>query len=67
MVLGQELSLTLVGTALGAAVSVGSVHVLRAWMYAMSVYDAPTLGAVRCCCVPWRSPRADAQRAAPVV
>jgi putative ABC transport system permease protein len=46
MVLGQGLRLTLVGTVLGAAVSIVAVRVLRAWMYEMSVYDAPTFLAV---------------------
>jgi ABC-type antimicrobial peptide transport system permease subunit len=46
MVLSQGLWLTLIGTALGAAASVASVRVLRAWMYEMSVYDAPTFAAV---------------------
>ena len=43
MALGYGLRLTVVGTALGAAVSIGAV---RAFMYEMSVYDAPTFMAV---------------------
>jgi putative ABC transport system permease protein len=46
MVLGQGLRLTIIGLVIGAAVSVAAVRVLRAWMYEMSVYDAPTFAAV---------------------
>src|SRR5262245_56043286 len=46
MVLGQSLRLTIIGLVIGAAVSVAAVRVLRAWMYEMSVYDAPTFVAV---------------------
>ena len=46
MILGHGLRLTIIGTVLGAAVSVGAVRVLRALMYEMSVYDAPTFAAV---------------------
>jgi len=46
MVLGQGLRLTIIGLVIGAAVSVAAVRVLRAWMYEMSVYDAPTFVAV---------------------
>lgn len=46
MVLGQGLRLTIVGMLLGGAVSVAAVRVLRALMYEMSVYDAPTFAAV---------------------
>jgi putative ABC transport system permease protein len=46
MVLWQGLRFTLVGIALGAMVSISAVRVLRAWMYEMSVYDAPTFIAV---------------------
>jgi len=46
MVLGHGLRLTIIGTILGAAVSVAAVRVLRALMYEMSVYDAPTFAAV---------------------
>jgi putative ABC transport system permease protein len=46
MVLGEGLKLTLVGTLLGAAASLGAVRVLRAWVYEMSVYDVPTFAAV---------------------
>jgi putative ABC transport system permease protein len=46
MILGQGLRLTVVGTIIGAMLSVGAVQVLRAWMYEMSVYDAPTFVAV---------------------
>ena len=46
MVLGEGLRLTLIGTLIGAACSVVAVRVLRAWMYEMSVYDAPTFAAV---------------------
>ena len=46
MVLGQGLRLTLIGLLLGGAASIAAVRVLRAWMYEMSVYDAPTFGAV---------------------
>jgi predicted permease len=46
MVLGHGLRFTIVGLALGGMISIGAVRVLRAWMYEMSVYDAPTFGAV---------------------
>src|SRR5262245_38308110 len=46
MVLGQGLRYTLTGIALGSLLSVAVVRVLRAWMYEMSVYDAPTFAAV---------------------
>jgi len=46
MVLGQGLRYTLTGIALGSVLSVAVVRVLRAWMYEMSVYDAPTFAAV---------------------
>jgi putative ABC transport system permease protein len=46
MVLGHGLRLTMIGMALGGAVSVAAVRVLRASMYEMSVYDAPTFVAV---------------------
>lgn len=42
MILGQGLRLTLAGLLLGGVVSMAAVRVLRAWMYEMSVYDAPT-------------------------
>ena len=46
MVLGQGLQFTLIGIAAGSVLSMGAVRVLRAWMYEMSVYDAPTFVAV---------------------
>jgi predicted permease len=46
MVLGQGLWLTIGGLVLGGTVSISAVRVLRAWMYEMSVYDAPTFAAV---------------------
>src|SRR5262245_24402913 len=46
MVLGQGLRLTLIGIAAGGILSIAAVRVLRAWMYEMSVYDAPTFVAV---------------------
>jgi len=46
MVLGQGLLLTLIGIAAGGILSIAAVRVLRAWMYEMSVYDAPTFAAV---------------------
>ena len=46
MVLWQGLWLTIGGLVLGGAVSISAVRVLRAWMYEMSVYDAPTFAAV---------------------
>jgi len=46
MVLGQGLWLTLIGIAIGTSYSFAAVRVLRAWMYEMSVYDAPTFVAV---------------------
>jgi len=46
MVLGQGLRLTLIGIATGGILSIAAVRVLRAWMYEMSVYDAPTSVAV---------------------
>jgi putative ABC transport system permease protein len=46
MILGQGLRLTLAGLALGGVVSLAVVRVLQAWMYEMSVYDAPTFVAV---------------------
>src|SRR5262245_33311559 len=46
MVLGQGLRLTLIGIAVGSILSIAAVRVLRAWMYEMSVYDAPTFAAV---------------------
>jgi ABC-type antimicrobial peptide transport system permease subunit len=46
MVLGQGLRLTLIGIAAGGILSLAAVRVLRAWMYEMSVYDAPTFVAV---------------------
>jgi len=46
MVLGQGLRLTLIGIAVGSILSIAAVRVLRAWMYEMSVYDAPTFVAV---------------------
>jgi predicted permease len=46
MILGHGLRLTMVGTMLGAGASIVVVRVLRAWMYEMSVYDAPTFAAV---------------------
>jgi putative ABC transport system permease protein len=46
MVLGQGLRFTLVGILAGSLLSIGAVRVLRAWMYEMSVYDAPTFIAV---------------------
>src|SRR5262245_26116620 len=46
MVLGQGLRLTLIGIAVGSILSLAAVRVLRAWMYEMSVYDAPTFVAV---------------------
>jgi putative ABC transport system permease protein len=46
MILGQGLRLTLAGLLLGGAASIAAVRVLRAWMYEMSVYDAPTFIAV---------------------
>ncbi len=42
MILGQGLRLTLAGLVLGGVISTAAVRVLRAWMYEMSVYDAPT-------------------------
>jgi predicted permease len=46
MVLGQGLRFTLIGIAVGSILSLAAVRVLRAWMYEMSVYDAPTFVAV---------------------
>jgi len=46
MVLGHGLRFTIVGIVLGAMLSIAAVRVLRAWMYEMSVYDAPTFVAV---------------------
>jgi putative ABC transport system permease protein len=46
MVLGQGLRFTLIGIAVGSILSLAAVRVLRAWMYEMSVYDAPTFAAV---------------------
>src|SRR5262245_51300933 len=46
MVLSQGLQMTVVGLLLGWAASLAAVRVLRAWMYEMSVYDAPTFVAV---------------------
>jgi putative ABC transport system permease protein len=46
MVLGQGLRFTLIGIAVGSIMSLAAVRVLRAWMYEMSVYDAPTFAAV---------------------
>jgi putative ABC transport system permease protein len=46
MVLGQGLLFTLIGIAVGSILSLAAVRVLRAWMYEMSVYDAPTFVAV---------------------
>jgi ABC-type antimicrobial peptide transport system permease subunit len=46
MVLGQGLRFALTGIALGSILSIAAVRVLRAWMYEMSVYDAPTFAAV---------------------
>src|SRR5215510_14360532 len=46
MVLGQGLRFTLIGIAVGSILSIAAVRVLRAWMYEMSVYDAPTFVAV---------------------
>jgi putative ABC transport system permease protein len=46
MVLGQGLRFTLIGILVGSLLSIGAVRVLRAWMYEMSVYDAPTFVAV---------------------
>jgi putative ABC transport system permease protein len=45
MVLDQGLRLTLIGIAAAGILSI-AVRVLRAWMYEMSVYDAPTFVAV---------------------
>lgn len=46
MILGHGLRLTIVGITLGGVVSVSAVRLLRAWMFEMSVYDAPTFIAV---------------------
>jgi putative ABC transport system permease protein len=46
MVLGQGLRFTLIGIAVGSILSIAAVRVLRASMYEMSVYDAPTFVAV---------------------
>src|SRR5215510_727086 len=46
MVLGHGLRFTIVGLMLGGLISIAAVRVLRAWMYEMSVYDAPTFVAV---------------------
>ena len=46
MVLEHGLRFTIAGIMLGAILSIGAVRVLRAWMYEMSVYDAPTFVAV---------------------
>lgn len=46
MVLGHGLRLTITGTLLGAGVSAAAVRALRAMMYEMTVYDAPTFAAV---------------------
>jgi predicted permease len=46
MVMGQALRFTLIGIAAGSILSIAAVRVLRAWMYEMSVYDAPTFVAV---------------------
>jgi putative ABC transport system permease protein len=46
MILGQGLRLVIVGIVVRGIVSMAAVRVLRAWMYEMSVYDAPTFIAV---------------------
>ena len=46
MILWQGLRLTIAGIVLGGLLSMAAVRVLRAWMYEMSVYDAPTFAAV---------------------
>src|SRR5262249_57734988 len=46
MVLGYGLRFTIVGLMLGGLISIAAVRMLRAWMYEMSVYDAPTFVAV---------------------
>ena len=46
MILGHGLRLTVVGTIIGAMLSIAAVRVLRAMMFEMSVYDAPTFAAV---------------------
>jgi ABC-type antimicrobial peptide transport system permease subunit len=46
MVLVQGLRFTLIGIGVGSILSLAAVRVLRAWMYEMSVYDAPTFAAV---------------------
>lgn len=46
MILGHGLRLIIVGVLLGGAASIVAVRVLRASMYEMSVYDAPTFVAV---------------------
>jgi predicted permease len=46
MILWQGLRMTIAGIVLGGVVSFGAVRVLQAWMYEMSVYDAPTFTAV---------------------
>jgi putative ABC transport system permease protein len=46
MVLGQGLRFTLIGILLGSFLSIIAVRALGAWMYEMSVYDAPTFVAV---------------------
>jgi putative ABC transport system permease protein len=46
MVLGEGMRLVVIGTLIGIASSVAAVRVLSAWMYEMSVYDAPTFAAV---------------------
>jgi putative ABC transport system permease protein len=46
MILWQGLRLMLAGLVLGGVVSIAAVRVLQAWMYEMSVYDAPTFVAV---------------------
>jgi putative ABC transport system permease protein len=46
MILGQGLRLTIAGLLLGGLASMSAVRVLQAWMYEMSVYDAPTFTVV---------------------
>ncbi|HEY2801979.1 MAG TPA: FtsX-like permease family protein, partial [Chthoniobacterales bacterium] len=46
MVLRQGLTLTLLGVALGVAISLGSTRVLAGFLYGVTPTDAPTFAAV---------------------
>ena len=66
MILGQGLRLVIVGIVVGGIVSMAAVRVLRAWMYEMSVYDAPTFIAVAALFASWL-PARRASRVDPVL